>query len=73
MAKALDGPMSSSRPDPTEIARIFAAKKDWHRRQAALSPVEKVRILLRLQHEDLPLIRRHRTLEPWERPWDIKP
>jgi len=66
-------PMSTTRPDPAEIARIFDAKQEWHRRQAALSPVEKVRILLRLQHEDYPLIRRHRTLMPWERPWNVEP
>ena len=65
--------MSSPRPDPNELARIFNAKREWHRRQAALSPVEKVRILLRLQQEDYPLIRRHRTLMPWERPWNIEP
>ena len=65
--------MNMPRPDPEEIARIFVAKKEWHHRQAALSPVEKVRILLRLQRDDLPLLRRHRALKPWERPWDIEP
>ena len=65
--------MNPSRPDPEEIANIFEAKKEWHRSQAALPPVEKVRILLRLQRDDLPLIRRHRGLKPWERPWDIEP
>ena len=65
--------MSAPRPDPDEIARIFAAKKEWHQRQAALSPVEKVRILLRLQREDYPLLQRHRTLKSWERPWNIEP
>ena len=65
--------MSKPRPDPDEIARIFAAKVEWHRRQAALSPVEKVRILLRLQREDYPLLKRHRALKSWEMPWNIEP
>ncbi len=65
--------MNTPRHDPDEIARIFAAKEEWHRRQAALSPVEKVRILLRLQREDYPLLQRQRTLESWERPWNIEP
>lgn len=65
--------MTHGRPDSGEIARIFAAKEEWHRRQAALPPVEKVRILLRLQREDLPLIRRQRELKPWEKPWEIEP
>lgn len=64
--------MSPSRPDPEEVARIFAAKREWHRRQAALSPVEKVRILLKLQEDDYPLIRRHRVLASWEKPWKIE-
>lgn len=65
--------MTAPRPDPAEIARIFEAKKEWHRRQAVLPMVEKVRILLKLQRDDLPLIRRHRPLKPWERPWEIEP
>jgi hypothetical protein len=65
--------VSATRPDPAELARIFDAKKEWHRRQAALTPVEKVRILLKLQRDDYPLIRRHRKLQSWEKPWDIEP
>lgn len=64
--------VSSPRPDPEEVARIFAAKREWHRRQAALSPVVKVRILLKLQEDDYPLIRRHRVLAAWEKPWKIE-
>ena len=73
MARQLGLAMSETRPDPTEIARIFDAKVEWHRRQAALTPVEKVRILLRLQQDDFPLIQRHRSLMAWERPWNIEP
>jgi hypothetical protein len=69
----MGSPMTNPRPAPEEIARIFEAKSEWHRRQAELPMVEKVRILLQLQRDDLPLIRRHRPLKPWEKPWGIEP
>lgn len=53
--------------------RRFEDKADWHRQQARLSPEEKVAILLRLQVEVLPILRARRRLEPWERPWEIRP
>jgi hypothetical protein len=64
-----------SQPDdlPPEIARIFEAKREWHRRQAALPLREKVRILLELQRQDYPLLKERGVLRPWERPWDIEP
>jgi hypothetical protein len=55
---------------PLELIRRKAA---WHRAQAALPIREKIRILLELQQQDLPLLRRHRPLRSWERPWPIKP
>jgi micrococcal nuclease len=55
------------------VERIFEGKRAWHRRQAKLPLREKVRILLELQRQDLPLIRRHRPLRAWERPWSILP
>ena len=61
----------SRRPDPNEAA--FLAKADWHRRQARLPITEKVRILLELQRRDYELLKRHRQLKPWERPWEIEP
>jgi hypothetical protein len=51
----------------------FASKKAWHRQQAQLPLKEKVRILLELQRQDYELIKRHRQLEVWERPWEIEP
>ncbi len=56
-----------------EIQRLFRAKAEWHRRHAALPIREKVRILLELQRQDLPLLARHRPLRPWEHPWPIDP
>ncbi len=49
------------------------SKSAWHRAQAALPLREKVRILLELQKQDLPLIARQRPLRSWERPWPIQP
>lgn len=65
--------MSEGRVDADRAERAFAAKGRWHREQAQLPLKEKVRILLELQRQDLPLIRRHRPLKPWERPWPIEP
>jgi hypothetical protein len=59
------------RPDAEDLQRTFAAKVDWHRRQARLPLPEKVRILLALQRQDYPLLARRRTMEWWERPWEI--
>jgi hypothetical protein len=55
------------------IERLFRAKREWHRAQARLPLREKVRILLDLQRQDLPLIAHRRPLRSWERPWPIEP
>jgi len=52
---------------------LLARKREWHRAQARLPLREKVRILLELQRQDLPLLAARRPLEPWERPWEITP
>ncbi|HEY3284611.1 MAG TPA: hypothetical protein VGN26_20255 [Armatimonadota bacterium] len=51
----------------------YEAKRRWHEEQARLPIKEKVRILLELQRQDYELLKRHRTLEWWELPWDIEP
>jgi hypothetical protein len=53
--------------------RTFEAKARWHQGQVALPLKEKVRILLRLQQLDLPLLARQRPLREWERPWAVEP
>ena len=55
------------------VARLLARKRQWHRQQAHQPLHEKVRILLELQRQELPLLARQRRLRPWERPWDITP
>lgn len=52
---------------------VLIRKRQWHQAQARLPVREKVRILLQLQRQDLPLIARRRVLKAWERPWDISP
>ena len=52
---------------------LIASKEAWHRVQAALPIREKVRILLQLQRQDLPLLAKQRPLRAWERPWPIEP
>lgn len=59
--------------DPAMIDSLFARKREWHRRQAQRSFEEKVRILLELQRQELPLLARQRPLRSWERPWDVTP
>jgi hypothetical protein len=58
---------------PESVTALFERKRAWHRAQAALPLKEKVRILLTLQRQELPLIAKRRPLRPWERPWDIEP
>ena len=55
------------------VERLMASKRDWHRAQVRLPLREKVRILLELQRQDLPLIQRLRRLRPWESPWNVTP
>ena len=59
--------------DDAARARLFDAKREWHSRQAQLPLKEKVRVLLELQRQDLPLVARQRPLRAWERPWSIEP
>jgi hypothetical protein len=64
-------------PNPSrteeEARRIFAAKREWHRRQAQLPIKEKVRILLQMQRDDYPILAKRGTLRSWEKPWNIDP
>jgi len=63
-----------NRSDSSAIPSGSAASKAaWRRAQVALPLREKVRILLELQKQDLPLIARRRLLRSWERPWPIEP
>lgn len=52
---------------------LIASKEAWHRVQASLPIREKVRILLELQRQDLPLLSKQRPLRAWEKPWPVEP
>jgi hypothetical protein len=56
-----------------DAERIFAAKREWHKRQAQLPLREKVRILLQMQKDEYPILRARGVLRPWEKPWTIDP
>ena len=58
---------------PSDMVELFERKRAWHRAQAARPLVEKIRLLLELQRQELPLLARRRPLRRWERPWDITP
>ena len=58
---------------PDEVENLLERKRLWHQEQSKAPLQEKVRILLELQRQDLPLIARRRPLRPWERPWDVTP
>ena len=58
---------------PGEVKDLLKRKRRWHREQSKAPLQEKVRILLELQRQDLPLLARQRPLRPWERPWDVTP
>ena len=58
---------------PDEVRNLLERKRAWHRARAKAPLQEKVRVLLELQRQDLPLIARQRPLRLWERPWDVTP
>lgn len=52
--------------------RAHEKKRQWHQEQAMLPYEEKMRTLLRMQREVLPIIAERRPLRWWEKPWDIE-
>jgi hypothetical protein len=64
-----------SRPRPSQalLDALRAGKATLRQQRQNMDLREKVRIVLEMQRLLLPLIQRHRQLQPWERPWDIVP
>ena len=60
-------------PVEQEAERIFAEKLVWHKTQSTLALKEKVRILLKMQKDDYPILKKRGVLKSWEKPWDIEP
>jgi hypothetical protein len=73
MEELPDRELAAGRPTAELMESLFEAKRQWHDAQARLPLREKVRILLEMQRLHLPLIARHRKLEPWEQPWETEP
>lgn len=61
------------RPTPELMAALRAGKSALHQQHAQLDLRAKVQLVLDLQRLVLPLLRRQRPLEEWERPWLITP
>jgi len=58
---------------PTLASKDYAKSQAMHREQAELPIKEKMRVLLEMQKQDLPLLARLRPLKWYEKPWDIEP
>jgi hypothetical protein len=61
------------RPSAELIAKLRQGKDDLRREREALPLREKIRQVMELQRLQYPLLSRQRSLESWERPWDIEP
>ena len=61
--------MTTSQPTPELLAALRHGKEALHQAHRALSPAEKVRMVIELQRFTLPLIARRRPLEYYERVW----
>jgi hypothetical protein len=62
-----------ARPSADLVARQRRGKAELRREREQMSLREKVRQVIELQRLVFPLLSRQRTLERWERPWEIEP
>jgi hypothetical protein len=58
------------RPTPELLAALRQGKAMLRRERYMASLPEKVRAVIELQRDCLPLLARRRALRPWERVWD---
>jgi hypothetical protein len=61
-----------ARPSASLTARLRRGKAELRRERERMPLPEKVRQVIELQRFAYPLLARQRTLEPWERPWEIE-
>jgi len=68
-------PGTGRRPRPSAelLDRLREGKSELRRSREQLSVPEKIRQILELQRLHFPLLSKQRTLEPWERPWELEP
>ena len=57
---------------PEVLQQLREGKRELREARSAMSLPEKVRQVVRLQAAMLPLIRRQRELEPFERVWSLR-
>jgi hypothetical protein len=62
-----------ARPSAELLAKLRAGKDALRRERERMPLPDKVRQVIELQKVVYPLLARQRTLEPWERPWEIEP
>jgi hypothetical protein len=62
-----------TRPTAELLDQLRRGKAELRARRTRMSLKEKVAMVLKLQRIYLPLLKRHRPLAPWERPWDVEP
>lgn len=62
-----------TRPTAELLDRLRRGKAELRSRRTQMPLKEKVAMVLKLQRIYLPLLKRHRPLAPWERPWDVEP
>ena len=73
MTSRPDATLERARPTDELLARLRAGKATLRARRVALPLPSKVAQLLELQRIQYPLMKRQRSLRPWERPWDVEP
>jgi len=75
VSRSEDAPSLGLRPRPSTelLAKLRQGKAELRREREGLSLREKVRQVMELQRIRYPVLARQRSLEPWERPWDIEP
>ena len=62
-----------ARPAAELLENQRQAKARWRREMAARPLREKIALLLEMQRRLYPILQQRRTLQWWERPWDIEP
>jgi len=64
---------AKGRPTPELMRRLHQGKADLRAQRTRMALKEKIRMLLELQRIYWPLLKRHRPLASWERPWEVDP
>jgi hypothetical protein len=72
-SESASSPGLQARPSPDLIARLRRGKAELRRERIRLPLPEKVRQVIELQRAVFPLLAQQRTLESWERPWEVEP